>query len=144
MNKTHSEAEHLRALVEAGLVAVARERIASLTPEQLADPDVASWARVLRLPVARRVPRLTGAAALRALIDDLRAVGIPYEPDLTFPAPVRHQSALLVALGTLCKRGQERTPLGRRVLESIGWVEAVSSRLRWAALGWFKPAGGAL
>lgn len=76
------------------------------------------------------------ARGLFTLVRDLRAAGIPYEPDLTFPLPVRHQTALTIALGTLVKRAEEWEPLGRRTLDALRWIEAVGKRSRWA--GWFR------
>jgi hypothetical protein len=51
---------------------------------------------------------------------------------------VRHQTALYVALGHLCKREEEYTPLGRRTLEALRWIEALGKRSRWS--GWFERA----
>lgn len=74
--------------------------------------------------------------ALAALIKDLRAAGIPYEPDLTWPPPVRHRTALYIALGHLVQRGEERSPLGRRVSVALNWIKALGRRSRWAS--WFE------
>lgn len=68
--------------------------------------------------------------ALAALVKDLRAAGIPYEPDLTWNPPVRHRSALYVALGHLCNRGEEYGPLGMRVKDALKWVKALGRRSR--------------
>lgn len=81
------------------------------------------------------------ARDLFALVRDLRAAGIPYEPDLTFPLPVRHQSALFVAIGGLCRRIDEaRTyedfaaacELRKRCHVALRWIEALGARSRWA------------
>jgi hypothetical protein len=78
------------------------------------------------------------ARDLFALARDLRAAGVPYEPDLTWPLPVRHRSALYVALGHLCNRYEEHGPLGRRVLAALDWIDRVGARSRWAS--WFTPS----
>lgn len=74
--------------------------------------------------------------ALAALVKDLRAAGIPYEPDLTRPLPVRHRTALYIALGHLCDREEEYGPLGMRVKVALRWIKAVGRRSRWAS--WFE------
>ena len=76
--------------------------------------------------------------AIAALIKDLRAVGIPYEPDLTWPPPVRHRTALYIALGHLCKRpGSGRTDdLRQRTSAALRWIKALGRRSRWAS--WFE------
>mgnify|MGYP003559615582 FL=1 len=78
------------------------------------------------------------ARDLFVLVRDLRAAGIPYEPDLTLPLPVRHQTALYVALGHLVKRDEDwlRTPRYRRTIAALRWIEAVGKRSRWAKWGW--------
>ena len=75
---------------------------------------------------------------LRVLILDLRATHIPYDPDITLPCPVRHQSALYVALGHLCERCSNGTieRLKARVSSAIDLVQAIGRRSRFA--GWFK------
>lgn len=78
------------------------------------------------------------ARDLFSLARDLRAVGIPYEPDLSFPLPVRHQSALLVALGYLVDPPHYRGPLYHRTRAALRWIEAVGKRSRWAS--WFGGA----
>jgi len=75
------------------------------------------------------------ADTLRKLVADLRDEGIPYELDLSYPCPVRHQTALYVVLGHLCNRGDEWTPLGRRVLLALRRVQRIGKRSRFA--GWF-------
>jgi len=77
------------------------------------------------------------ARDLFALARDLRAAGIPYEPDLTWPLPVRHQTALTIALGHLVKRGAPFLLRGlyRRTLTALRWIEALGARSRWAS--WF-------
>lgn len=72
---------------------------------------------------------------LRALVRDLREAGIPYELRLDLPCPVRHEAALYMALGHLCNRELEWTPIGRRVLTALHHVQAVGRRSRFA--GWF-------
>ncbi len=80
------------------------------------------------------------ARDLFALARDLRMTGIPYEPDLTLPLPVRHQTALIFALGHLVKRGAPGLHRGmyRRTLAALAWIEALGARSRWA--GWFGGA----
>lgn len=89
-------------------------------------------------PRARGPGEPVNARDLFALAHDLRAAGIPYEPDLTWPLPVRHETALYVALGHLVDRGEHwlRTPLYRRTLDALRWIEALGKRSRWA--GWFR------
>ena len=81
------------------------------------------------------------ARDLFTLARDLRAAGIPYEPDLTFPLPVRHQAALYVAIGGLCRRIDEALDyegfaaaceLRKRCHMSLRWIEAIGKRSRWA------------
>ena len=79
--------------------------------------------------------------ALAALVKDLRAAGIPYEPDLTWPPPVRHRTALYIALGHLVKRCERpgavhANALRRRVVTALDWIKALGRRSRWA--GWFE------
>jgi len=79
--------------------------------------------------------------ALAALIKDLRAVGIPYEPDLTWPPPVRHEVVLITALGHLVQRCERPAAvrahaLRRRVIAALDWVRALGRRSRWAS--WFE------
>lgn len=78
------------------------------------------------------------ARGLFALVRDLRAAGIPYETEdgseHPLPMPVRHQTALYIALGHLVNRGEDwlRTPLYRRTLDALRWIEALGKRSRWA------------
>lgn len=83
--------------------------------------------------------------ALAALVKDLRAAGIPYEPDLTWPPPVRHRTALYIALGRTCIRIDEATSyaefvamcsLRKRCHAALYWIKALGRRSRWA--GWFE------
>ena len=77
------------------------------------------------------------ARDLFTLARDLRAAGIPYEPDLSFPLPVRHQTALYIALGHLCERfGGPTDHLRRRTSAALSWFKAIGKRSRWA--GWFR------
>ena len=84
-------------------------------------------------------------SGLFVLARDLRAAGIPYEPDLTLPLPVRHQTALYVAIGGLCRRVDEARTyedfaaacgLRKRCHVALRWIEALGKRSRWA--GWFR------
>jgi len=75
--------------------------------------------------------------AIHQLVKDLQAADVPYEPDLTFPCPVRHRTCLHIALGTLCERHEERGQLARRVLSALRWLDGVGLRSRFA--GWFRP-----
>lgn len=76
------------------------------------------------------------ACDLFALVRDLRAAGIPYEPDLTWPLPVRHQTALIIALGHLADPPLYRGSLYRRTLAALSWINALGARSRWARWGW--------
>lgn len=84
------------------------------------------------------------ARDLFALVRDLGAAGIPYEPDLTWPLPVRHQTALTIAIGGLCRRIDEARTYGdfaaacglrKRCHMALRWIEAIGRRSRWAS--WF-------
>ena len=65
------------------------------------------------------------ARGLFALVRDLRAAGIPYEPDLTFPLPVRHQALDYEGFAAACE-------LRTRCHMSLRWIEAIGKRSRWA------------
>lgn len=75
---------------------------------------------------------------LLVLVRDLRAAGIPYEPDMTWPPPVRHRTALYIALGHLVDPPLYRGDLYRRTLSALRWIKALGARSRWA--GWFGGA----
>lgn len=89
------------------------------------------------------------ATTIRGLIVDLRAEGLEYLIDETFPVPVRHRTALTTALGA-CVLAEEETwtPLGdlrrlrrlralrKRVHAALHEVEAWGRTTRWAS--WFK------
>lgn len=83
------------------------------------------------------------ARDLFTLARDLRAAGIPYETDdgseYPLPMPVRHQTALYIAIGHLVERG-ERLPwnvgLYRRTMVALRWIQDLGKRSRWA--GWFR------
>lgn len=86
---------------------------------------------------------MSEAVDFRALVRDLRAAGIPYEPDLSFPCPVRHQTALYVAIGHLCERCERpgqiaANRLRRRAIDAVRRVQDIGRRSRFA--GWFSPA----
>ena len=85
------------------------------------------------------------ARGLFALVRDLRAAGIPYETEdgseHPLPMPVRHQAALYVAIGGLCRRIDEALDyegfaaaceLRKRCHMSLRWIEAIGKRSRWA------------
>jgi len=83
-----------------------------------------------------------------SLIRDIRAAGIPYEPEIDrLPFPVRHQAALHVALGHACIEGERHwrwphdtlAPLRRRILAALGWIEALGKRSTCPAQrSWFE------
>ena len=87
---------------------------------------------------------------LHALVKDLRAAGIPYDPEDRLPLPVRHRAALYVALGHITKRieavytsaeiplSQVRVlgSLRRRTSAALDWIRALGRRSRWAS--WFE------
>lgn len=88
------------------------------------------------------------AAGFAALVKDLRAAGIDYEPEIDrLPFLVRQQTELFGAIGQLCQRVERpRTfpeymaagRLRRRCLDALRWIEAVGARSIWAKRGWFK------
>lgn len=93
---------------------------------------------------------LPDAMNLHALVKDLRAAGIPYDPEDRLPPPVRHRAALYVALGHLVERVEAvhtsaEIPLSqlrvfwilrRRTSAALDWIRAVGRRSRWAS--WFE------
>lgn len=66
------------------------------------------------------------AATLRALVSDLRAEGIPYEPEIDrLPFLVRERAALTTALGhVVTGDDDDRRPAG------LTWRERLDRRLR--------------
>lgn len=88
------------------------------------------------------------AADFAALVRDLRAAGLRFEPDVSYPFLVRQQAALFVAIGQLCRviekprDFQEYWTAGRlrqRCYPALRWIEAMGKRSIWGTkYGWFR------
>ena len=87
------------------------------------------------------------AADFAALVRDLRAAGIDFEPNIDYPFLVRQQAALEIAIGQLCIRLDAPRDyrefvtlcnLRKRCYPMLRWVEAMGARSIWAKRGWFK------
>ena len=83
-----------------------------------------------------------------ALVKDLRAEGVPFEPEIDrLPFLVRQQAALVIAIGSICIRLDEVRDyrefvalcfLRKRCYPALRWIEAIGARSIWAKRGWFK------
>jgi hypothetical protein len=89
------------------------------------------------------------AAEFAALVKDLRAAGIDFEPEIDrLPFLVRERAALHIALGQL-RRMIERPrdfqeywragQLRKRCYPALRWIEAMGKRSIWGTkYGWFR------
>jgi len=89
------------------------------------------------------------AADFAALVRDLRAAGIDFEPEIDrLPFLVRQQAALTIAIGQLCQRVDGPRDwrdfmlvcsLRKRCYPALRWIEAMGKRSIWGTkYGWFK------
>ncbi len=88
------------------------------------------------------------AADFAALVRDLRAAGIDFEPEIDrLPFLVRQRAALMTAIGQLCQRIDGPRDwrdfmlvcsLRKRCYPALRWIEAIGARSIWAKRGWFK------
>ena len=92
------------------------------------------------------------AADFAALVRDLRAAGIDYDPEIDrLPFLVRQQASMFIAIGQLCIRLD--TPrdyqefvtlcnLRKRCYPALRWIEAMGKRSIWGTkYGWFRKSG---
>lgn len=88
-------------------------------------------------------------ADFAALVRDLRAAGIDFEPEIDrLPFLVRQQSSLFNAIGQLCIRLDAPRDwaefvtlcnLRKRCYPALRWVETIGARSIWGTkYGWFK------
>jgi hypothetical protein len=89
------------------------------------------------------------AADFSALVRDLRAAGIDFEPEIDrLPFLVRQRAALMIALGQLCIRLDAPRDwaefvtlcnLRKRCHPALRWIEAMGKRSIWGTkYGWFR------
>lgn len=71
---------------------------------------------------------------IKAIIADLRAAGVPYEPDHSEPMLVRQYLALAAAAKYLALQNAKWTPLRCRVEYAMNWIRKkgkMSSDAKW-------------
>lgn len=97
----------------------------------------------------RRAGEGVNAGDFAALVRDLRAAGIDYDPEIDrLPFLVRQRAALMTAIGQLCIRLDAPRDwaefvtlcnLRKRCYPALRWVEAMGKRSIWGTkYGWFK------